>query len=77
MKKVLNAVILLAVLTLSGCSITKMAKLASDQQLTVNPTPLELHGDSVNFDLSATLPVKMLVKETEYIVNVVYSYAVL
>lgn len=74
MKKVLNAVILLAILTLSGCSITKMAKLASDQQLTVNPNPLELHGDSVKFDLSATLPVKMLVKEKEYIVNVVYQY---
>lgn len=74
MKKVLNAVILLAVLTLSGCSITKMAKLASDQQLTVNPNPLELHGDSVQFDMSATLPVKMLVKEKEYIINVVYQY---
>ncbi|MCF6353434.1 MAG: tetratricopeptide repeat protein [Cyclobacteriaceae bacterium] len=74
MKKVLNAVILLAVLTLSGCSITKMAKLASDQQINVNPNPLELHGDSVKFDMSATLPVKMLVKEKEYILNVVYQY---
>ncbi len=74
MKKVLNAVILLAILTLSGCSITKMAKLASDQQLNVSPTPLELHGDSVKFDMSATLPVKMLVKEKEYIINVVYQY---
>ncbi|MCF6361706.1 MAG: hypothetical protein L3J29_13220 [Cyclobacteriaceae bacterium] len=74
MKKVLNAVILLAVLTLSGCSITKMAKLASDQQINVNPNPLELHGDSVKFNMSATLPVKMLVKEKEYILNVVYQY---
>ncbi len=74
MKKVLNAVILLAILTLSACSITKMAKLASDQQINVNPNPLELHGDSVKFDMSATLPVKMLVKEKEYILNVVYQY---
>jgi tetratricopeptide (TPR) repeat protein len=74
MRKVLNAVILLAILTLSGCSITKMAKLASDQQINVNPNPLELHGDSVKFDMSATLPVKMLVKEKEYIINVVYQY---
>lgn len=74
MRKVLNAVILLAVLTLSGCSITKMAKLASDQQINVNPNPLEMHGDSVKFDMSATLPVKMLVKEKEYILNVVYQY---
>lgn len=74
MRKVLNAVVLLAVLTLSGCSITKMAKLASDQQINVNPNPLELHGDSVKFDMSATLPVKMLVKEKEYIINVVYQY---
>ncbi len=74
MKKILNAVILLAVLTLSGCSITKMAKLAADQQLDVTPNPVELHGDSVKFDISATLPVKMLVKEKEYILNVVYQY---
>lgn len=74
MKKVLSAVILLAVLTLSGCSITKMAKLASDQQINVNPNPLELHADSVKFDMSATLPVKMLPKEKEYIINVVYQY---
>lgn len=74
MKKVLNAVVLLAVLTLSGCSLTKMAKLASDQQLKVNPNPLELHGDSVKFDMSATLPVKMLPKDKEYVVNVVYQY---
>ncbi|MCB0494654.1 MAG: hypothetical protein KDC79_00835 [Cyclobacteriaceae bacterium] len=74
MRKVLNAVILLAVLTLSGCSLTKMAKLAQDQQLNVNPNPLELHGDSVKFDMSATLPVKMLPKGKEYIANVVYKY---
>ena len=74
MKKILSAVILLAILTMSGCSITKMAQLAKDQQVNVNPKPLELHGDSVKFDMSATLPVKMLLKEKEYVVNVVYQY---
>ena len=74
MRKVLNAVILLAVLTLSGCSLTKMAKLAQDQQLNVDPNPLELHGDSVKFKMSATLPVKMLPKGKEYVANVVYKY---
>jgi len=51
-----------------------MIKMASDQNLTVNPNPLEVHADSVTFDISATLPVKMLQKGKVYSINTFYKY---
>jgi tetratricopeptide (TPR) repeat protein/outer membrane protein OmpA-like peptidoglycan-associated protein len=51
---------------LGGCSLKQMIKLAKDQKLTVNPSPLELHGDSVKGEISALLPVKMLKKNKIY-----------
>ncbi len=45
-----------------SCSLKQMVKMAKDQELTVTPSPLEVHGDSVAFDISASLPVKMLKK---------------
>ncbi|HTF80137.1 MAG TPA: hypothetical protein VL947_00375, partial [Cytophagales bacterium] len=46
--------------------------MAKDQQLTVSPSPLELHGDSVKATLSAVLPVKMLKKNKIYTVKARY-----
>lgn len=74
MRKILTLVILTGVLTLSGCSLSKMIKMANDQNLTVNPNPLEVHADSVVFDISATLPVKMLQKGKVYSLNTFYKY---
>jgi hypothetical protein len=51
-----------------------MVKKAKDQKLTTVPDPLEVHGDKVNFNLSATLPVKMLKKGTTYTGKVDYKY---
>lgn len=48
--------------------------MANDQNLTVNPNPLEVHADSVVFDISATLPVKMLQKGKVYSLNTFYKY---
>ena len=48
--------------------------MAKDQQLTVNPNPLEVHADSVVFELSATLPVKMLQKGKIWTINTFYKY---
>ena len=45
---------------LSGCTLKKMIKMAKEQQLTVTPSPVEMHGNAVEFDMSAILPVKML-----------------
>ncbi|MCH8231243.1 MAG: tetratricopeptide repeat protein [Bacteroidetes bacterium] len=74
MKKLVYLTFLLAVLTLSSCSLNKMIQMAKDQQLTVNPNPLEVHADSVSFDISATLPVKMLQKGKVYSLNTFYTY---
>lgn len=74
MRNLLSAVTLMSVFILSGCSLNQMVKKADEQQLTVEPTPLEVHGDSVTFTMSATLPTKMLKKGKEYIVKPYYVY---
>jgi outer membrane protein OmpA-like peptidoglycan-associated protein/Flp pilus assembly protein TadD len=51
-----------------------MIKMAKDQQLTINPSPLELHGDSVKVEMSALLPVKMLKKDKVYSLAPWYQY---
>jgi tetratricopeptide (TPR) repeat protein len=74
MKRLTSAIALLGLFALSGCSLNQMVKMAKEQQLTVEPSPLELHGDSVTFTMTATLPVKMLKKGKEYIVKPFYVY---
>ena len=60
--------------TLVGCTLPKMVKMSKEQQLTVTPNPLEVHKDTVAFDMAANLPVKMLKKGTVYTVNSFYKY---
>ncbi len=74
MRNLMSAATLMSVFILSGCSLNQMVKKAEDQQLTVEPTPLEVHGDSVTFTMEATLPTKMLKKGKEYIVKPFYVY---
>ncbi len=75
MKKLNYAIALLVVAsTFTGCKLSKMIKLASDQDLTVNPNPLELKGDEVPFEMSAVLPPKMLPSGTQYTINTIYQY---
>ena len=73
-RKLVFAATLLAFFTLTGCSLNKMVKMADEQELIVQPSPLELHGDSVEFTLTATLPTKMLKKGKEYIIKPFYVY---
>ena len=65
---------LIGALTLGGCTLPKMVKMAKDQNLTVTPNPLEVHKDTVTFDMAANLPVKMLKKGTVYTINSYYNY---
>ncbi len=74
MRKLFYASIVLAAFVLTGCPVDKMAKMAEDQQLTINPSPLELHGDSVAFTADLNLPVKMLKKNTIYTAKFIYKY---
>jgi hypothetical protein len=60
-------------LAFNSCSLKQMVKMAKDQELTVTPSPLEVHGDSVAFDISASLPVKMLKKNKIYSVSSFYK----
>jgi Flp pilus assembly protein TadD len=74
MRKVFYSFLFLAIVALAGCTLPKMVKMAKDQQVTVTPNPLEVHKDTVAFDLAANLPVKMLKKGTVYTVNTFYKY---
>ncbi len=58
----------------SGCALSKMIKLAADQDLQVTPNPLEIHGGEVLFEISAVLPPKMLPTGKVYTVNTIYQY---
>jgi hypothetical protein len=51
-----------------------MVKMAKEQKLTATPNPLEVHKDTVAFEMSANLPVKMLKKGTTYSLNSFYKY---
>ncbi len=66
--------LLIGLVLLGGCSYDKMVKMAKEQELVVNPSPLELHGDSVIFHVSATLPVGMLRKNRLYTIKTYYTY---
>jgi tetratricopeptide (TPR) repeat protein len=74
-RNLLLAFTLLGLFTFSGCnSLKKMVKMAEDQQLTVEPSPLEVHAGQVEFEMSAVLPVKMLKKDKVYTLNTFYQY---
>ncbi|GIL23289.1 MAG: hypothetical protein BroJett042_18020 [Bacteroidota bacterium] len=51
-----------------------MIKAAKEQKLEVTPNPLEVHKDTVVFDMTGNLPVKMLKKGTVYTLNTFYKY---
>ena len=74
MRKFVYAFLIIGALSLAGCSLPQMVKMSKDQNLTVTPNPLELHKDTVAFDMAANLPVKMLKKGTVYTVNTFYKY---
>jgi hypothetical protein len=74
MRKVVYSFLIFGALTLAGCTLPKMVKMAKEQQLTVTPNPLEVHKDTVAFEMAASLPVKMLKKGTSYTVNSFYKY---
>ena len=74
MKRQLIPLFIAGLTTFSSCTLNKMAKLAKEQKLEVNPNPLEVHADSVVFDLSAVLPQKLLRKGFNYSIDPSYKY---
>jgi len=74
-KNLLFASVMFSMLIFTGCnSLKKMVQMAEDQELTVEPSPLEVHANEVEFTMSAVLPVKMLKKDKVYTVNTFYQY---
>src|SRR6188768_2804502 len=74
MRKLLYGFLVIGMFAFAGCTLPKMVKMAKDQNLTVDPNPLEVHKDTVAYELAANLPVKMLKKGTAYTVNSFYKY---
>lgn len=74
MKRLAYIIALSAIFTLSGCSLNQMITASKEQNLTVTPNPLEVHADTVNFEMAANLPVKMLKKRKVYTINSYYKH---
>lgn len=74
MRKVVYSFLFVGAVSLGGCTLPKMVKMSKDQNLTVTPNPLEVHKDTVAFEIAANLPVKMLKKGTSYTLNTFYKY---
>jgi hypothetical protein len=73
MRKLVYVFLIIGTLGFTACTLPKMAKMAKDQNLTVTPNPLEVHKDTVNYEMAANIPVKMLKKGTVYTVNSFYK----
>jgi len=74
MRRLSFALAIIGTIFFSGCALNQMVKMAKDQDLKVTPNPLELHGNSVDLEVSATLPVKMLKKNLVYAIDARYEY---
>ncbi|MFY0593070.1 hypothetical protein [Roseivirga sp.] len=72
--KIIFPVLLIGILSFSGCALSQMKKAAKNQELVVTPSPLEVHADTVRFDMTANLPLKMLKPKKVYQLNSFYRY---
>jgi len=74
MRKLIYSLLIIGTLTFTGCTLPQMIKMAKEQKLEIKPNPLEVHKDTVNFDMSGNLPIKLLKKGTVYTLNTFYKY---
>lgn len=74
MRKFVYAFLIIGALSFTGCTLPSMIKMSKEQNLTVTPNPLEVHKDTVSYEMAANLPVKMLKKGTVYTLNSYYKY---
>src|SRR5690606_38651929 len=68
-------IVLGGMMLFSSCSLQSVIKKSADQQVKVDPAPLELHGDSVKFTVNAQLPPKMMKKKVTYSLVPEYQYS--
>jgi hypothetical protein len=74
MRKLFYLLAVTGAFIIQSCTLPQMVKMSKDQKLTATPNPLEVHKDTVAFEMSANLPVKMLKKGTVYSINTFYKY---
>ncbi|BDD11054.1 hypothetical protein FUAX_34860 [Fulvitalea axinellae] len=72
--RILPLMLVAGAATFSGCTLNKMAKLAKEQDVKATPDPLEVHADTVAFELSAVLPTKMMKPGYDYTIDPSYKY---
>jgi hypothetical protein len=59
----------------SSCSLQSVIKKSADQQVVMDPNPLEVHGDSVRFTVNAELPPGMMKKKVAYSLVPQFEYS--
>ncbi|MBD0404090.1 hypothetical protein [Flammeovirga sp. EKP202] len=69
----LSTVLAAGTMLFTNCGNVDVNKMAQEQGMTINPSPLELHGDSVVFEIDTKLPPKLLKKGFTYDVIVNYN----
>jgi hypothetical protein len=74
MRKIFYSLAVIGAFIIQSCTLPQMVKMAKEQKLTATPNPLEVHKDTVAFEMSANLPVKMLKKGTTYSLKSFYKY---
>src|SRR5882724_11011224 len=72
MRKIVYSLAIIGAMT--GCALPQMIKMVKDQKVDVKPNPLEVHKDTVNFDMSGNIPPKVLKKGTVLTLNTFYKY---
>ncbi|HLW18954.1 MAG TPA: hypothetical protein VKX33_01450 [Cyclobacteriaceae bacterium] len=75
MKRSQILVVVGSMVLFSSCSLQSVIKKSANQQVSVDPAPLELHGDSVKFTVNAQLPPNMMKKKVTYSLIPEYQYA--
>ena len=80
MSKTQKHALILVIIAISGAyncyhydPIAEIFKASELQKIVLTPNPLELHGDSVSFEISITLPIKMLREKSRYVADFYYA----
>lgn len=56
--------------TLKGCALQQMVKASKDQSIELYPNPVFMSNDSIRFNISVTVPTKILDFKGNYFINV-------
>ncbi|WP_345371339.1 hypothetical protein [Algivirga pacifica] len=70
---VVTSALVVGSMALTNCAGLKADKVAKNQELTIKPSPLELHGDSVIFNANAKLPAKLMKEGYTYDLDVQFN----